>query len=114
VVFLRVTSHRCEESPMLLPVHTLIADALPPTMTVDAAAQFLGISRSTAYTLSTRYRETDGHEGLPNVRFGTRVLILTGPLLELVRLTPGAVAEEPLPVALSTAESPGGVRREPS
>ena len=78
---------------MLLPVHTLIADALPPTMTVDAAAQFLGISRSTAYTLSTRYRETDGQEGLPNVRFGTRVLVLTAPLLELVRLTPGAVAE---------------------
>ena len=91
---------------MLLPVQTLIADVLPPTMTVDAAARFLGISRSTAYTLCTRYRETDGTEGLPNARFGTRVVVLTAPLLELVRLTPGANVDESLQIALSTAGAP--------
>jgi hypothetical protein len=34
---------------MLLPVQTLIPDALPPTMTVEAAARFLGIGRTTAF-----------------------------------------------------------------
>ena len=37
---------------MLHTIHTALADALPPTMTVDDAAAFLGISRSTAYALS--------------------------------------------------------------
>lgn len=92
---------------MLQPVQNLIADVLPPTMTVDAAAQLLGISRSTAYALCTRYRETDGREGLPNVRFGTRVLVLTAPLLELIRITPGLAAGGSLPIALSTAGSTG-------
>lgn len=88
---------------MLLPVQTLIADALPPTMTVEAAARFLGISRSTAYTLSTRYRETAGQEGIPNIRFATRVLVLTAPLLEMVRLAPGAETDALSPLALSRA-----------
>jgi transposase len=99
---------------MLLPVHTLIADALPPTMTVDAAAQFLGISRSTAYTLSTRFRDTGGKEGLPNVRFGSRVLVLTAPLLELLRLSPGADTDEALTIALSTAGAPEPTGLDPS
>jgi hypothetical protein len=66
-------------------IQSTFTDALPPTMTVDDAAAFLGISRSSAYTLSARYRKTDGSEGLPNVRLGGRVLVLTAPLLELVR-----------------------------
>jgi transposase len=74
-------------------IQSTFTDALPPTMTVDDAAAFLGISRSSAYTLSARYRETEGSEGLPNVRLGGRVLVLTAPLLELVRAsTPGATA----------------------
>ena len=89
---------------MLLPAQILIADALPPTMTVDGAASFLGISRSTAYVLCTRYRETGGRDGLPNARFGSRVVVLTVPLLELVRLTPAA--EVSLRLAPQTGHSP--------
>ena len=99
---------------MLLPVQTLIADVLPPTVTVDAAARFLGIGRSTAYALSTRYRDTGGKEGLPNVRFGSRVLVLTAPLLELVRLTPGADADESLRIALWTAGASVATAPDPS
>jgi transposase len=75
-------------------IQSTIADALPPTMTVDAAAAFLGISRSTAYTLSARYRETAGQEGLPNIRLGARVLVLTTPLLELIRVSTHGVSGE--------------------
>jgi len=89
---------------MLLPVQTLIAEALPPTMTVDVAASFLGISRSTAYVLCTRYRETGGRDGLPNARFGSRVVVLTVPLLELVRFTP--VAEVSFRLAPPTGGAP--------
>ena len=77
------------------PIQSTIPGALPPTMTVDDAAALLGISRSSAYILSARYRETNGQEGLPNVRLGGRVLVLTSPLLELVRAPGGGAAEEP-------------------
>jgi hypothetical protein len=75
-------------------IQSTFTDALPPTMTVDDAAAFLGISRSSACTLSARYRETDGGEGLPNVHLGGRVLVLTAPLLALVRASTSGVTSE--------------------
>lgn len=74
---------------MLRQIRSTIPAVLPPTMTLDDAAGFLGISRSTAYALAAVYGDTRGVEGLPNVRFGARVLVLTAPLLELVQVVPG-------------------------
>jgi hypothetical protein len=54
-------------------------------MTVDDAAQLLGISRSSAYVLTSRYRDSAGTDGIPNRRFGGRVLVLTAPLLAMLR-----------------------------
>ena len=61
-----------------------IRPATPPTMTVEDAAKLLGISRTMAYTEAARYRATDGCHGLPNIRLGGRVLVLTAPLLDMV------------------------------
>jgi hypothetical protein len=70
-------------------------------MSVDDAASLLGISRTLAYTEASRYRATDGRHGLPNVRLGGRVLVLTALVLELVRAAP--MASHPEPMAASTA-----------
>src|SRR5829696_2627777 len=60
----------------------VISTGLPPTMSVEDAAQLLGISRTMVYTEAARYRDTDGRQGLPNVRLGGRVLVLTALLLD--------------------------------
>lgn len=39
-------------------------------LTVDEAAEVLGISRNTAYLATKRYRATDGREGLPVIKVG--------------------------------------------
>ena len=77
-------------------LQTVISTGLPPTMSVDDAAQLLGISRTMAYTEAARYRDTDGRHGLPNVRLGGRVLVLTALVLELVRAAPIASPSEPM------------------
>src|SRR3954447_20797616 len=71
-------------------VQTAIRIGLSPTMRVEDAAQLLGISRTMAYTEAARYRETDGRHGLPNVRLGGRVVLLTALVLvlELERAAP--------------------------
>lgn len=71
---------------MLHTIESLIASALPPTMSVEDAANLLGISRSTAYAEAARFRQTNGVTGIPNATFGTRVVVLTVPLLELLRI----------------------------
>ena len=39
-------------------------------LTVEEAAQYLGISRNTAYLATKRYRATGGREGLPVIKIG--------------------------------------------
>ncbi len=39
-------------------------------LTVEQAAEVLGISRNTAYLATKRYRTTDGREGLPVIKVG--------------------------------------------
>ena len=56
----------------------------PPTMTVEAAAEYIGISRATAYAEARRYRHSGGTAGLPNIKIGGRVLVLTARLTELL------------------------------
>ena len=53
-------------------------------MTVEAAAAYLGISRSAAYNEASRYRATGGVEGLPNIKFAGRILVLRQQLAALV------------------------------
>lgn len=50
---------------------------LPLTLSVDATARLLGVGRATVYNAVR-----DGV--LPSLRLGKRILIPTGPLLELV------------------------------
>ena len=42
----------------------------PGFMTVPEAAQVLGISRNGAYAAAKRYGNTEGAEGLPNLKVG--------------------------------------------
>jgi hypothetical protein len=56
-----------------------------PTMTVEAAADYIGIGRTTAYSEAQRYRDSGGAAGLPNIKLGGRVLVLKTLLNELLR-----------------------------
>lgn len=71
---------------MIRTIQSLIADALPPTMSVEDAAELLGISRSTAYSEAARFRRTGGVAGIPSAAFGSRVVVLTAPLLDMLML----------------------------
>ena len=55
-----------------------------PTLSVEAAAALLGISRSTAYDLARRYRESEGADGLPCIKIGGRILIVVAGLREIL------------------------------
>jgi len=59
-------------------------DPSSPTMTVEVAAEYLGISRTVAYSEAQRYRDTGGRAGLPNIKLGGRVLVLTALVSELI------------------------------
>jgi len=50
-------------------------DRLPLMLTVTEAATVLRISRTTAYRLVREHQMTDGRDGLPHVRLGSRVMI---------------------------------------
>lgn len=49
-------------------------DGLPLMLTVEKAAELLGVSRRLGYQLAREYLDTDGASGLPVVRLGARVL----------------------------------------
>ena len=42
----------------------------PTFLTVEQAAERLGVSRNTAYLATQRYRRTGGREGLPVIKIG--------------------------------------------
>jgi hypothetical protein len=65
-----------------------VVDLTDPTMTVEEAADYLGISRTMAYTEAERYRRSGGVAGLPNLKFGGRVLVITALVVNL--LHPGS------------------------
>lgn len=56
------------------------------TVTVEEAAQILGISRTTAYQCASEYRDTDGASGLPVIQLGRRLLV---PLPRLTAILSG-------------------------
>jgi hypothetical protein len=86
-------------------IQDAISTTLPPTMTVEEAANLLGISRTMAYTEATRFRVTEGGSGLPNIRLGGRILVLTAPLLDLVRAGPLFVPAFTEPASAAAAGS---------
>ncbi len=62
-----------------------IGDALdlPPMIDLVTAARYLGIGRTTAYTLAAK-----GALPVPVVRIGSALRVPTGPLLKILGLTP--------------------------
>jgi excisionase family DNA binding protein len=82
----------------------------PDYLTVEEAARVLRIGRTAAYALARRWRDTDGREGLPVIRFGR---LLRVPKLALEQLTgglvtamPAVVKEVPPPLDAPIAEPP--------
>lgn len=45
------------------------------TLTIAEAATYLGISKSTAYTLARQFESTNGTSGLPVRRLGHRLVV---------------------------------------
>jgi hypothetical protein len=72
-----------------------LLDLSAPTVTVEEAAQYLGISRAMAYTEADRYRRTGGTVGIPNLKLGGRVLVITALLIELLKTGTDPVEECP-------------------
>lgn len=62
------------------------ASELPPALTVERAAELLGISRRSAYRAAAAGQ-------LPSLRLGRRLLIPTGQLLDLL-----GIAQQQAPV----------------
>ncbi len=81
-----------------------------PTMTVEEAAAYIGISRSAAYSEASRYRATGGSEGLPNIRFAGRILVNRQKLVELVEPLDASVRRD---AASRTRRATLAVRRRP-
>ncbi len=67
-----------------------VADALdlPPMIDVVTAARYLGIGRTTAYTLAAKDALP-----VPVVRIGTALRIPTAPLLKILGITPPDVPD---------------------
>jgi excisionase family DNA binding protein len=66
--------------------HSLPDPSTRPTLTVDEAAAFLGVSRCTAYLAANSGQ-------LPTLRIGRRLLVPTAALLRLLQLDSQAVAQ---------------------
>lgn len=66
----------------------------PPTsaevLTIEEAADVLRISRSAAYALARRWRETGGHEGIPCLQLGRTLRVPTDALHNLLAHPPTA------------------------
>ena len=74
-----------------------VSDALdlPPMIDLVTAARYLGIGRTTAYTLAAK-----GTLPVPVVRIGTALRVPTTPLLKILGITAPDIAD--------TAPEPGG------
>lgn len=58
-----------------------------PTMSIDEAAEAMGMGRSTAYAAAQEYLRTGGNSGLPVIRVGEkRLRVPTAALWRLVGL----------------------------
>jgi hypothetical protein len=57
-----------------------------PTISVEDAARCLGIGRGAAYSQAREYERTDGASGLPCIRMGRTIRVLTAELRRLLRV----------------------------
>ena len=73
-----------------------VVDLTAPTMTAEEAADYLGISRTMAYAEAQRYRDSGGTVGLPNLKLGGRVLIITALVIAMVQAPTTASDLSPL------------------
>lgn len=74
------------------------AQQLPTVLTVQEAGRLVGLGRSAAYDAAAR-------GDLPTIRWGRRVLVPTGRLLDLLGLNPITDAPSPASVATTASES---------
>lgn len=65
-----------------------VVGEVPPTITIEEAAELCGIGRSHAYKEAARYRRSNGKYGLPNIEFHGRYVCPTLPILRLLGFTP--------------------------
>jgi hypothetical protein len=49
-------------------------DELPDILTIQEVADFLRVSPAVVYELARRYRATGGHDGLPVIMAGCRIM----------------------------------------
>ena len=56
---------------------------LPPFLKIEQAQELTQLGRSQIYQLTRRWRETNGREGIPCVRFGRALRVPTEALLRL-------------------------------
>ena len=60
-------------------------DDLPLFLRMDQAQELTQLGRSQLYELARRWRETNGREGIPNVRFGRCLRVPTAALLRIAQ-----------------------------
>lgn len=66
---------------------------IPEFLSVEAAGKALGVSRNAAYQAAREYRDTNGAEGIPNLKVGGRILVPADALRRMVTLpVPGDVS----------------------
>lgn len=70
-------------------------------MSIPEAGAMLGFGRTKSYAEASRFRETGGREGMPNVRFGGSYVV---PVWALRKMIDDALA--PKPVAPEVAPEP--------
>ncbi len=61
---------------------------LPPFLRVDQAQELTQLGRTQLYEQTRLWRETDGREGIPVVRFGRSLRIPTSALLRMALVEP--------------------------
>jgi hypothetical protein len=67
---------------------------LPPTISVERAAELLGIARGTAYQQARLYLSSGGADGIPALRLGERrILIPTARLLAMLGIGSAAASD---------------------
>lgn len=59
---------------------------LPPFLKIEQAQELTQLGRSQIYELTRRWRETNGREGIPCVRFGRALRVPTAALLRLAAI----------------------------
>ena len=57
-----------------------------PVLSVEVAGRILGLGRAAAYAAASRWRATDGADGIPNLRIGRRVVVPTALLRRMLGL----------------------------